>query len=112
MGLHDFNYAELRSAAAEQSGEGPVEMVQVILGLTIRDREALWDAAAAKGLSVPDMRLTDVVDVIGPREDPAIAECVAMLTQPVAIPGCEFDRFDIDLAAAEDLSPPKDLKAA
>lgn len=95
--LYGFKLAE-RTAAAQGPGlcDTP-ETVHVTLAFSIHDREALWDAAAKKGLAAPGMRLADVIDVIGPREDPGIAECVAMLAPPSAMPGCTLDRFDIEV---------------
>ncbi|WP_448661382.1 hypothetical protein ACG3SL_12075 [Sphingomonas sp. CJ20] len=41
------------------------------------------------------MTLADVLDTIGPREDPQLAECLSMLTAPSAIPGCGLDSFTV-----------------
>ena len=95
--LYGFKLAERTNAAQGRDLGDPLEMVQVTLSFSIHDREALWDAAAKKGLAAPGMRLTDVIDVIGPREDPAIAECVAMLAPPSSMAGCTLDRFDIEI---------------
>lgn len=69
---------------------------QVTLTLKVSDVAALWAAAAQRGLSVPGSTPADVYDVIGPREDPALAECIAMLTAPAAMAGCVLDEFDVD----------------
>lgn len=95
--LHGFKLAERTTAAAGRDLCDPLDVVQVTLAFSIHDREALWEAAARKGLAAPGMRLTDVIDVIGPREDPAIAECVAMLAPPSAMAGCTLNRFDIEI---------------
>jgi hypothetical protein len=47
-------------------------------------------------LCAPGMTLDDVLDVIGPREDPSISDCVAMMAKPSALPGCVLDDFWID----------------
>jgi hypothetical protein len=93
--LHALTLAERTTATAHDFGDTP-EMVQVTFAFSIHDREALWDAAAKKGLSAPGMRLVDVIDVIGPREDPSLAECIAMLVPPASMAGCTLDRFDIE----------------
>lgn len=67
----------------------------VSLTLKVEDARALWAAAADRALAAPGMTLADVLDTIGPREDPAIAECIAMLTAPVALPGCVLDGYDV-----------------
>lgn len=99
MDLCDFNHAELNGTiAGGDRGERPEEVL-VTLVISVSDREALWDTAAVKGLSAPGMRLADLMDVIGPREDPAIAECIALLTQPSWMAGCELEGFDVEVIA-------------
>lgn len=91
----------------EQPGEGaplrpphpharPQPEHRIALTLAVVDPQALWAAAAAKLLCAPGMTLDDVLDVVGPREDPAIVACLAMLTKPVALPGCVMDDFWVD----------------
>lgn len=67
----------------------------VALTLNVADARALWSAAADRALAAPGMTLADVLDTIGPREDPSIADCIAMLTSPGAIAGCALEGFDI-----------------
>jgi hypothetical protein len=67
----------------------------VSLTLTVDDARALWSAAADRALAAPGMTLADVLDTIGPREDPAVAECIAMLTGPAQIAGCALDGFEV-----------------
>lgn len=95
--MYGFNLAEPKTPSAGPDLWGTHDVVQVTLAFSIHDREALWEAAAKKGLAAPGMRLTDVIDVIGPREDPAIAECIAMLAPPATMAGCTLDRFDIEI---------------
>lgn len=113
MGLRDFNHAEHERSATEWPYlERPAE-VHIELSLSVRDCASLWDAAALKGLSAPGMRLVDLVDVIGPREDPALAECIALLAQPALIPGCELAHFDVAIVAPQAAHTRlHDLKAA
>ncbi len=90
----------------------------VTLTLTVEDVQALWSAAAERALAAPGMTLGDVLDTIGPREDPSVADCVAMLTAPARIAGCELEGFEVlechDLAPAPVLlpSPKPVLRAA
>lgn len=111
MDLHELTYAE-RTAAASPASAEPRDRFQVVLSLAVSDGEALWDAAAAKALAAPGARLSDVIDVIGPREDPAIAECIAMLAQPAAMPGCDFDSFEVEAVVCDVQPQPRGLKAA
>lgn len=67
----------------------------VTLTLTVEDARALWSAAADRALAAPGMTIADVLDTIGPREDPSILECISMLTAPAAIPGCALEAFDV-----------------
>ncbi|TFI59644.1 hypothetical protein E2493_04015 [Sphingomonas parva] len=69
---------------------------QVTLTLKVSDVAALWAAAAQRGLASPGSRPADVYDVIGPREDPALAECIAMLAAPALVPGCFVDDFEVE----------------
>lgn len=66
----------------------------VTLTLRVEDAAALWSAAAERGLA-SGMTLGDVLDTIGPREDPQIADCIAMLAAPQALPGCALDDFKV-----------------
>jgi hypothetical protein len=109
MDLREFNPAKIRGARRDN----PTDGVSVTLSFTIRDRELLWDAAAVAGLSAAGMCLNDVIDVIGPREDPAIAECIAMLAQPASLPGCELAGFEADLIVpAQDRTQTQVYRAA
>jgi len=83
----------------------------VSLTLTVDDVRALWSAAADRALAAPGMTLADVLDTIGPREDPSIADCIAMLTSPAGIAGCALEAFevienDVDLAPAQIIQLP------
>lgn len=87
-----------RRSFAQFSANQP-QSYTVTLSLTIEDAALLWAAAAERGLAAPGATLADVLDTIGPREDPAIAECIAMLTAPAAIPGCGLDSFEVEEAS-------------
>jgi hypothetical protein len=69
---------------------------RVALSITVDDAQALWNAAADRALSAPGITIADVLDTIGPREDPAILECISMLTAPGCIPGCALESYQID----------------
>jgi len=74
----------------------PQPEYRVSLTLAVLDPQALWAAAAAKLLCAADMTLVDVLDVIGPREDPSITDCIAAMAKPTALAGCLLDDFWID----------------
>lgn len=67
----------------------------VTLTLKVDDAERLWIAAAERALASPGMTLADVLDTLGPREDPSIPDCVAMLTAPADLPGCLLDGYAV-----------------
>lgn len=71
----------------------------VALTVSVENGEALWNAAAERAMKA-GMALSDILDTIGPREDPAIADCLAMLTAPGAIAGCALDNFAVREAIA------------
>jgi len=48
----------------------------------------LWQAAALRCLSQTDLDQSEVEDMIGPIEDPSIADCLMILALPERIPGC------------------------
>jgi hypothetical protein len=81
------------------AGAGKPRIVQstysIELQLSVTDAGALWAAAVEKGLGSPGATLDDLCDVLGPREDPDLSACLAMLTAPTAIPGCSLHDFEI-----------------
>jgi len=83
MNLRDVSIASTTSTAFTAT-----------LTLTVEDTRALWNAAAEKALQA-GMALSDVLDTIGPREDPSISDCLAMLLVPAGIAGCALDDFTV-----------------
>lgn len=81
--------------AIARTGADAPEQLRVALTFSVSDREKLWDAAAERGLASPGMEIEDIIDVIGPREDPSLVECLAMLVQPAPTPGCLLEHFDV-----------------
>ena len=79
-----------------QPDTGPQPEYRISLTLSVADEPALWSAAAARLLAMPGMVINDVIDVIGPREDPSIIACLSALAKPVSLPGCTLDDFWID----------------
>ena len=65
------------------------------LTLKVSDVTALWAAAERLGLAAPGSTPSDVYDVIGPRADPLLAECIAMLATPALMPGCSLDDLEV-----------------
>jgi hypothetical protein len=90
MNLRDFSHVPANTG----------QSFTVTLTLNVEDARALWSAAAEKAQQAPGMTLSDVLDTLGPREDPSIADCIAMLTAPAAIAGCALDDFSVRTAPA------------
>lgn len=84
---------QYREATGEQGAQAAT--YKVTLTIDISDVEALWAAAAERAMAAPGMTLGDILDTIGPREDPMIAECIAMLAAPRPIAGCQLEAFDV-----------------
>ena len=57
--------------------------------LQVNDKSALWDFALAKAMSYPDTTVDTVVEMIGPREDMDVVDCLLLLSQ-LSIAGCEI----------------------
>jgi hypothetical protein len=71
----------------------------VTIALTVDDAQTLWDAAADLARAAPGMTTADVLDTIGPREDPALINCISMLTAPRGIGGCALETYEVRSAA-------------
>ena len=68
---------------------------RVSLTLSVGDADALWVAAADKGVAA-GLAHEDVEELIGPREDPGLADCIAMLTAPAPLVGCRLGDFLVE----------------
>lgn len=55
----------------------------------------LWGAAADRALAAPGMTIADVLDTIGPRENPARIDCISMLTALSGIGGCAIETYEV-----------------
>jgi hypothetical protein len=71
---------------------------RISIAVDVINARALWNAALSRGLMAPGATFEDVVDTIGPCDDPAIADCLAMLALPADLKGCSVEDFAIDPA--------------
>jgi len=71
---------------------------EVILKLTVQDVASLWRAAAQQ-LYSGGLESDDVDETIGPIDDPVINDCLATLTLPKAVEGCDLVDFDVHLGS-------------
>ena len=86
---------------------------KIELSLTVADASALWSAARDRALATQGAELDEIVEVIGPSEDPDLAACLAMLTAPAAIPGCSLDDYElVPLQSVLAQAPANDLQLA
>lgn len=84
------------TADSKVAGAAPQPEYRISLTLSVSDANALWTAAATRLLAAPGMTRDDVVDVIGPRQDPSILDCLTAIVSPGAVAGCLLDDFWID----------------
>tara|TARA_R110000782_G_scaffold268047_4_gene364062 strand:- start:4525 stop:4944 length:420 start_codon:yes stop_codon:yes gene_type:complete len=84
--------------------DGPITSgsYEVVMRLSVEDSVLLWRAAAARAFTCMECTDLDVEDMFGPREDPSVADCLAMLIGPHDLDGCRFDAFSIVPVAAAD----------
>ena len=68
---------------------------EVTIRLNVDDPGLLWRAAAAQALSYSGCEATDLEEMLGPIEDPNLADCVAMLLGPRALSGCLYEAFAV-----------------
>jgi hypothetical protein len=58
------------------------------LRLRVDSPAQLWQAAALRCLSQTELSQDEVEDLIGPADDPSIADCLMLLALPERLPGC------------------------
>lgn len=68
----------------------------VKIALSVRDIGLLWRMAAAHALTISGLEQEDIEEVIGPLDDPSIAECLAMLLVPQPTAGCVMTDFSVE----------------
>lgn len=68
----------------------------VCLKVDITDAALLWRMAAAHALAVSALEMEDIEEVIGPMEDPSLADCLAMLLVPQSVAGCALTDVRIE----------------
>ena len=111
MDRGDNNNVARMNAAARSDNDA--ERIQVTFSVSVFDQRTLWDSAVMKALSTSSLRIGDLINVIGPREDPHLAECIASLAQPAEIPGCALEDFDVEPArSAQVYTYPQAVMAA
>lgn len=88
------------SRAFSQTANDSAPTFTVALTLSVENAEALWNAAAERAMKA-GMALSDILDTIGPREDPALADCIAMLTAPAGVAGCSLEDFTVRESVAQ-----------
>ena len=73
---------------------------RIELSLSVSDASALWNAALDRGLAAPAATREDLIELIGPSQDPDLAACLALLTAPAAIPGCRLEDYEVVILPA------------
>lgn len=103
VGYDDLRNADIVSDQVHASGRE----FQFTLNLRVDSQEALWRAAAKHCRLSSAMPVDDIIDLIGPVEDPSIEECLLVLALPTRIAGCEMldVRLDPCLVDSGDPAP-------
>lgn len=73
---------------------------EVKLRFSVQDLGLLWRMAAAHMLSLGDYTGEDVVEMLGPMEDPSVADCIAIMAGPPDLAGCCCEEFSVVGAGA------------
>ncbi|QHL89746.1 hypothetical protein GVO57_01535 [Sphingomonas changnyeongensis] len=97
MDLREFNHSGIAQGAS-RNGAAELREIDVTVRLSVNDAGSLWAAAAAKALSA-GMTIDEIAETIGPREDPSVADCIALLCEPAGLPGCAIEDFTVAHAA-------------
>lgn len=98
-GLGDGNAPALGISASGASASGAQQEYWFSLRLRVDSPAQLWQAAALRCLSQSDLGREEVEDMLGPIEDPSIADCLMMLALPERLPGCT--RLDTALSPVD-----------
>lgn len=88
------------------AGVGHGDRYRISIAIDVVSPRALWNAALSRGLMAPGATFEDVVDTIGPSDDPAIVDCLAMLALPADLKGCSIEDFTIDAAIPRGIMDP------
>ncbi|MDF0541145.1 hypothetical protein PX699_02220 [Sphingobium sp. H39-3-25] len=68
------------------------------LQLEVNCPTTLWHAAAIRCLKQGNISVDELIDLIGPLEDPSLSDCVMAMALPDTIPGCT--RLAVELNGA------------
>lgn len=84
------------SAAESNATADQAALHQFTLRFSVEDRTALWDAAARQCAETAGLDHEEICEMIGPREDPQVEDCLMLLLAPSRIAGCRVE--DIELS--------------
>lgn len=88
-------------------GAEPTEMnggrYTLTLELLVEDGARLWDAAAARYREGIGLSLAEVMETIGPREDPSIEDCLMTIALPDHVEGCTLTDFKLTPVESEEV---------
>lgn len=77
---------------------GPNGEYQFVLKLRVDCVAGLWTAAAQHCMRVLASAEDEIIELIGPKEDPSIEDCLTILALPPLMPGCAMLDVSIDRA--------------
>lgn len=84
-----------RRAAWPLEHEAGAPQFDIVIRVAVGDPALLWRRAAAHLLTFNGLDAESLEATIGPREDPALAECLAVLLAPVQNAGLNCEMFTI-----------------
>lgn len=82
--------------------KGKCEDYNLTLSLCVRDRQQLWRMALARALEYENLDQDDIEEMIGPIEDPQLADCLTLLLMPQHVAGTVITGIAITAAHHEE----------
>lgn len=89
-------WAECHERLSSDRSDEPL-CYDINLRIAVADGAALWRAAAEQMLMQTSGEISrqEIEDVLGPMDDPAVSDCLALVIGPRPVAGCIFEDFDI-----------------
>lgn len=82
--------------------------LRIAIDLNIQNTDDLWAHVSGRLAANYALTVDEVIETIGPRQDPDLFNCLAMLLDPPTWKGCVVDGFRIDRSDRPQQAPPPD----
>lgn len=93
--MNMLNHPDRRTASPLEQETRSQLYYDVTIRVAVDDPALLWRRAAAHLLAFAGLDEVALEETIGPREDPAVADCLAVLFGPVTIEGVRYEMFAV-----------------